>query len=177
MGWKWCYQSLPCSSSASIISLSFKSPKYPWDGEMEHENSVTVFAEEGYTRTCSQSFAEQCFNMPWRFFLGGFPSLPFAWSLFSWKPYSKTNRTTTVSTGRPLHPTPPLYKWASRYTELPNTTQWTGKRTNAWYSVPVLPRTSVSYQLALGRPQTKIKYKKVEAPGRINQFTCFYQLS
>ena len=155
MGWKWCYQSLPCSSSARIISHLFKSPKYPWNDETEHENSVTVFAEECCTKTHSQGIAEPCLIcsnvLPWNF-----PSLPFAWCLLSWKPYSKTNRTTTVSTGRPLCPTPPCYKWARRYTKLSNTTQWTGKRTNAWYSVPVLPRTSISYQTALGSPQTKI---------------------
>lgn len=46
-----------CQNHFSFIQESKIST---WDGEMEHENSVTVFAEEGCTKTHSQSFAEQC---------------------------------------------------------------------------------------------------------------------
>lgn len=60
VGSKWCFHSLPCSSSARIISHLFESPKSPWDDEIEHENSVTAFAEESCTRTHSEGIAEQC---------------------------------------------------------------------------------------------------------------------
>lgn len=124
MGWKWPYHSLSCSSSARIISHLFKSPKYPWDDEIQHENSITMFAEEYCIKTHLKGIAERC--LIWWAVNSAFQV---SWCLLSWKPYSKTNRMTTTSIGRPWSPTPPLYKWASAglvgYTELSNTTQWT----------------------------------------------------
>lgn len=70
--------------------------------------------------------------LPWKF-----PILLLAIGL-SLKPYSTTSGIITVSTGRPLSPTPPFYKCTSwgpvRYTDWTKATESVGSRTNAWFA-------------------------------------------
>lgn len=153
-----------CSSSARIVCFSFAQESRIflgwWNRTWKEHHSVRsrmlhcdILKEP---RTAMFNTISSYF-LPWRF-----PVFASCFGVcFPSKSANKTNGIVTVSTGRPLNPTPPFYKCTSwspvRYNDLTKATQTKAAEPILDPQPTVPPRTP--HQLPLCRHPTKSKYK------------------